>query len=66
MISIKFSAPENPYNDEIIGIRASLEHFLCQNRIFWSKLAILVIFLYFWGVEKDLKIGPQGAPDELI
>ena len=66
MISIEFSAPENPNNDEIIDIQASLVHFLYQNLIFWSKMAIFGHFWEFLGVEKDLKIGPQGAPDELI
>ena len=66
MISIEISASENPKNDEITVIQASLVHFLCQNRIFWSKWAIFGHFSVFLDIEKDLKMGPQGAPDELI
>ena len=66
MIAIEFSAPENPYNDEIIDIQAYLVHFLWQKSIFWSKLAIFGHFGLFSDVEKDPKIGPQGTPDELL
>ena len=66
MIAIEFSVPENPINNEMIDIQACLVHFLWQNSIFWSKLAIFGHFWPFSDVEKDPKIGGQGTPDELL
>jgi len=34
--------------------------------MFWSKMAIFGHFPEFPDVEKDLKIGPQGTPYELL